>query len=454
MKTKNLIDKDMKIINICMLGAALLSGLTSCEMKEEIFGKDIPQETGFLTLDISAGSTAEVETKAEDLAKGVNKDEFPLVISAVDFEYKQEYESFSEFKEETDGTIELPIGKYEIEVHSPGEFADEMDVPYFGGTEDVEITTGITKPTTVVCSIQNTQIAMVFSPDFIEFYSEWTITVTDGKSHTKIYTKADVDASPVFWKMSPETDKIYVNGTAKIASNGETVAISEVLTKKDSEDYEEGDSPYFGGGDGLAISLAPQKEGGINKGGIIITVKGFDQESEEEIPIDVTPGGDDNTPSEPGDGDGDGDGETPGEFSLNFTKTECVLLEDMETIVNAEIETPGGLESLYIEITGGNDQFQNIANILLDGGKFELINCKNSTITSALTAMGVELPSEGALKYSFPISAFFELLADPSMGITTTEKGHIFHVKVKDKKYGEKEGQVCVKVTEVLNQGE
>ena len=134
----------MKIINICMLGAALLSGLTSCEMKEEIFGNDIPQETGFLTLDISAGSTAEVETKAEDLAKGVNKDEFPLVISAVDFEYKQEYDSFSKFKEETDGTIELPIGKYEIEVHSPGEFADEMDVPYFGGTEDVEITTGIT----------------------------------------------------------------------------------------------------------------------------------------------------------------------------------------------------------------------------------------------------------------------------------------------------------------------
>ena len=260
------------------------------------------------------------------------------------------------------------------------------------------------------------------------------------KAILKFIQKADVDASPVFWKMSPETDKIYVNGTAKIASNGETVAISEILTKKDSEDYEEGDSPYFGGGDGLAISLAPQKEGGINKGGIIITVKGFDQESEEEIPIKVTPGGDDNTPSEPGDGDGDGDGETPGEFSLNFTKTECVLLEDMETIVNAEIETPGGLESLYIEITGGNDQFQNIANILLDGGKFELINCKNSTITSALTAMGVELPSEGALKYSFPISAFFELLANSSMGITTTEKGHIFHVKVKDKKYGEKEG--------------
>lgn len=446
----------MKAINIWMLGAALLSGLASCEMKEEIFGKGVPTETGFLTLDVNAGSSAEVETKAgKDLAEGVNKNEFPLVIRAVDFEYEKEYESFSKFKEETEGTVELPIGKYEIEAHSPGEFDDVMDKPYFGGTEGVEITTGVTKPTTVVCSIQNTQIALVFTSEFQEFYSEWNITVTDGKKLTKVYTKADKDAAPVFWKMAPETDKIYVNGTATIASNGEIVPISEVLTKKDSEDYEDGDSPYFGGGDGLAISLSPITEGSINKGGIKITVKGFDQETNDDILIDVTPGGG-NTPTEPGDGDGDGDGgdgENPGEFSLNFTKTECVLLEDMETIVNAEIETPGGLESLYIEITGGNDQFQNIANAVLDGGKFELINCKNSTITGALKAMGVDLPSEGALKYSFPISAFFGLLADPLMGITTTEKGHIFHVKVKDKKYGEKEGEVCVKVTEVLNQG-
>ncbi len=440
MKTKNLIDKDMKIINICMLGAALLSGLTSCEMKEEIFGKDIPQETGFLTLDISAGSTAEVETKAEDLAKGVNKDEFPLVISAVDFEYKQEYESFSEFKEETDGTIELPIGKYEIEVHSPGEFADEMDVPYFGGTEDVEITTGITKPTTVVCSIQNTQIAMVFSPDFIEFYSEWTITVTDGKSHTKIYTKADVDASPVFWKMSPETDKIYVNGTAKIASNGETVAISEVLTKKDSEDYEEGDSPYFGGGDGLAISLAPQKEGGINKGGIIITVKGFDQESEEEIPIDVTPGGDDNTPSEPGDGDGeDGGGEeTPGgDPTITIPQNTYTLPDEADKNADVKITASEGATLTSVKVTiNGDGQFGTIIGNLFNGQFLEGLELVgNKELSTVLGQVGVTVPSleEGQSDYTFPVGSFFTLL---NAFKTDSEDGHVFKIYVEDSKGG------------------
>ena len=48
----------MKAINIWMLSTVLFSGLMSCEMKEEIFGKEIPKETGYLTLDVSAGSSA------------------------------------------------------------------------------------------------------------------------------------------------------------------------------------------------------------------------------------------------------------------------------------------------------------------------------------------------------------------------------------------------------------
>ena len=53
----------MKAINIWMLSTVLFSGLMSCEMKEEIFGKEIPKETGYLTLDVSAGSSASLATK-------------------------------------------------------------------------------------------------------------------------------------------------------------------------------------------------------------------------------------------------------------------------------------------------------------------------------------------------------------------------------------------------------
>ena len=66
----------MKAINIWMLSTVLFSGLMSCEMKEEIFGKEIPKETGYLTLDVSAGSSASLATKgATD-----QKEDFPLLI--------------------------------------------------------------------------------------------------------------------------------------------------------------------------------------------------------------------------------------------------------------------------------------------------------------------------------------------------------------------------------------
>ena len=72
----------MKAINIWMLSTVLFSGLMSCEMKEEIFGKEIPKETGYLTLDRSAGSSASLATKgATD-----QKEDFPLVIKAMDFD--------------------------------------------------------------------------------------------------------------------------------------------------------------------------------------------------------------------------------------------------------------------------------------------------------------------------------------------------------------------------------
>ena len=53
----------------------------------------------------------------------------------------------------------------------------------------------------------------------------------------------------------------------------------------ESADFVESDSPYFVGGDGLAISLAPGKEVDLNKTGITITVNGFNQETNENIDI-------------------------------------------------------------------------------------------------------------------------------------------------------------------------
>ena len=122
--------------------------------------------------------------------------------------------------------------------------------------------------------------------------------------------------------------------------------------------------------------------------------------------------------------------------------------DDANTTVNAVISAPGGLESVYIEIEGGNDMFDLIAEAQLGGGKFELVDCPNQTVKDALVDMNVEIPTKGLTSYTFPISALFSLLDANSMGATTTTEGHVFHVKVKDTVYGETESQVSIIVRE------
>ncbi|MDY3068482.1 MAG: DUF4493 domain-containing protein [Parabacteroides sp.] len=425
----------MKAINIWMLSAVFFAGLTSCEMKDEIFGKDVPNETGYLTLDVNAGSSASVETKGTT----DQKEDFPVIIKALEFDYTVEYDSYSQLLEETGNTgkVELPIGKYEIEAHSPGEFAEKMGEPYYGGVKAVEIIKGVEKPATVTCSIQNTKIAMNFTDEFINFYESWNITVDDKKGHSEIYTQEKTDPAPVYWKMASETDKIYVTGTAVIKTSRETVTINETLTKKDSEDYENGDSPYFGGGDGIAISLAPAKDGELNKGGIVITVEGFDQETNEEIGIGVEVGGD---------GEGEGGSETPSGDEPTITIPQEVYILPMDSAKNADavIHADAGIKSVKVQIIAGNDVFINIVQGMFGEDPFELIG--NATLEPVFTEMGISLPKENDLDYKFPVGNFFELLS--GMGKTTSINGHEFNITVVDSNGKSATKRLSVKVEE------
>lgn len=433
----------MKSISIWILSTLLFSGLMSCEMKEEIFGKDIPEETGFLALDVNAGSSASVETKAatDDI------EAFPLVIKSVGtFELTKKYESFAKFKEENiGGKIRLPIGKYEIEACSPGEFTDKMSAPYYSGKEQVEIASDVEKKTIVTCKIQNVKIVMNFTPEFINKYSTWSITIDDRKGNTQDYTEANNSPAAVYWKMKPETDRIYVTGTATLKDGGEMVYIDQILQKKESPDFDDGDSPYFVGGDGVAISLAPNSEVNLDKDGITITVNGFKQETNEDIEIDVEVGG--------GAGGGTEEPEPPvtpeeGEGpTIKIPQAVYTLPLEKEKDANVVISTPAGLKNITVAIKGGNDVFAEIVKTLF-GEEFNLIG--NETLGETLVSMGITLPTAGTKTYEFPVHAFFDMLLDPKLagGVTTEPDGHVFNITVEDENGKTVTDKLSVKVTE------
>lgn len=161
----------LKIINTMALVVTLMAGLSSCEMKDEILGKDpMSGDTGTLSLYVETGKTTKGTTDQVD--------QFPVTITGTDVEYTKKFDSYAELKQA--GDVTLPVGTYTIEACSPGEFKSEMSEPFYGGKlENVKIVKGQTAETSVVCTMQNVKISISFTEEFLATYQDWTITVTD-----------------------------------------------------------------------------------------------------------------------------------------------------------------------------------------------------------------------------------------------------------------------------------
>ena len=255
----------MKTINKWALGIALMAGLASCEMKDELLGDSVLSgDTGFLALNVA---TANASTKGTT----DQVDDFPVTITGKDVEYTKTYGSYAELKKEE--SIELPVGSFTIEAHSPVEFKDEMSEPYYGGTKDITITKGVTSEEEVKCKIQNVKITMSYTAAFLETYESWTITVTDKKGHVRIYTQEDGnEPASVYWKLGDSVETIYIEGKAVNKTTKEEVSIYGTAKKTNLPGYEDDDDTAFVGGDELKIEANPvQVEGstpGVEKDGI------------------------------------------------------------------------------------------------------------------------------------------------------------------------------------------
>lgn len=437
----------LKIINTMALVVTLMAGLSSCEMKDEILGKDLMSgDTGLLSLNVETGKSSRGTTDQ------VNQ--FPVVITGIDVDYTKKFDSYADLQAEE--KVTLPVGTYTIEACSPGEFLSTMYEPFYGGKlENVKIEKGQTSEISVVCTMQNVKISIGFTEEFLATYTEWEFNVTDKKGHIETYTKSEDGNTPdpVYWKMDESVETIYINGTA-LTVGGETVTISGTANKSSLPEYEEGDDTSFIGGDELKIEFNPVKvEGstpGILEEGIQITITMFNSEKNENVEIPVNPGtGGDNT-EEPGAGEDSGDegGETVAQPTISFPQSTYTLPDEAEKNADATITAEAGLKSVKVKITGGNDEFATAVAGMFGGTEpFELIG--NTQLSGIFSSMKISLPNTNDTAYVFPVGNFFSLLADDSFGPTTEVDGHIFEITVTDQNGKTVSGKLNVIVTEV-----
>ena len=437
----------LKIINTMALVVTLMAGLSSCEMKDEILGKDLMSgDTGLLSLNVETGKASRGTTDQVD--------QFPVVITGIDVDYTKKFDSYADLR--TEGEVTLPVGTYTVEACSPGEFLSTMYEPFYGGKlENVKVEKGQTSEISVVCTMQNVKISIDLTEEFLATYDDWEFNVTDKKGHIETYTKSEHGntPAPVYWKMDERVETIYINGTAQTVG-GETVTISGTANKSSLPEYEEGDDTSFIGGDELKIEFNPVKvEGstpGIESDGVEITITLFNQEKNENVEIPVNPGTEGGNTEEPGTGEDGGDegGETVAEPTISFPQSTYTLPADTTKNADATITAEAGLKSVKVKITGGNDTFAAAVAGMFGGTEpFELIG--NTQLSGIFSKMQISLPNTNDTEYVFPVGNFFSLLAADSFGPTTTDDGHIFEITVTDQNGKTVSGKLNVIVTEV-----
>ena len=441
----------MKLFNILTAGLLLCAGLASCEMKDELKGSgEGTSEVGYLDLGVAVNasqnnvSRADVDDDGENVGVSVSADDFPVIITGItDTKYLKEYESYAALKAENEGKVELPVGEYTVTAHSDAELQPQMAAPYYEGTASIKITAGVESSASVECTMKNMKIQIRYTDNFRANFTSWDITINDGTNNL-YFDETDKNPAAIYWLVAENQSKLSVEITA-VNGDGETVHESRELTKPEG-----GNSANWTGGDALTITMeestpTPDNPSGIQGSGITINASVSFDEEEEDVPVTVKPGNDgDDDNKEPEPPTPTPEPELP---TVTFPQNTYTLPADASKNADAVITSTaeGGIQSVKVQIVGGNDGFADITSTMGFADGLELVgNTDLGPVISAIV-QGLEMPQAGDTSYTFPVGGFFNILQQ--MGATTAEGGHVFNITVTDAN-GTASESLSVKVTE------
>ena len=440
----------MKLFNTITACLLLCAGLVSCEMKDELKGSGAgTSEVGYLSLGVAVNASQNsvvsradnANNDGENVGVAVSADDFPVtIIGVTDPSYSKEYESYAALKAENGGKVELPIGEYTVTAHSNAELEPQMATPYYEGTTPIKITAGVESSAEVKCTMKNMKIQLTYTANFLAKFESWDITINDGSDNILNFDETDKNPAAVYWLVAENVTEIKVAITATPMGGGQEVPDSRLLSKPDGSNW--------AGSDALTIQMeenTSEDPTGIQGSGITINASvSFDEDS-EDVPVTVKPGNDgDDDNKEPEPPTPTPDPELP---SVTLPQNAYTLPADASKNADAVITSTaeGGIQSVKVQIVGGNEGFADITSTMGFADGLELVG--NTTLGPVIGSIveGLVMPQAGDTSYTFPVGGFFEILQQ--MGATTAEDGHVFNITVTDAN-GTASESLSVKVTE------
>ena len=383
-----------------LLGLSLLS---SCEMKDELWGNDKDTRSqGTAELNIDVKQPYSMTTRADEgnssSSQEVSTADYPVTIKGTSdgvLDINKEYAKASEIP----NSITLPVGTYTVTAHTPGEIKKQMTSPFYAGDKEMTITKGVISQTTVTCKMKNSRIQVNYGDDFKQNFSAWAMTIEDGSENAIAYTQQDSNPAAVYWYFGEQDVTTITVNIRATTTAGNTVSESRSFKKADaSEKYGE-ENDFFEGGDAIVIQMGAVENSSGNVTGITINsyVTFEDKTDQVEIPVNVPV-----SITEP-----DGNNYLVNGITINE--------ESYPSNVALNIKADAGLQHLYFKIGSSNSALTSAASAYTSGDGLDLIGATEATATSYFGT----LPTSGATTYTLSLSATLMQLLQQHAGTHT-----------------------------------
>lgn len=442
---------------IWLLG--LMIGFSSCEMRDEILGKnELGENAGTLELNLtSVYNGVEMSRAGEVVDNGtttgnfneedINVDGYTLVVTNTDTQEEVAKGLVSELKN-ADGKVLIPLneGNYSVKAYNyDGANVSVSERPYFKGEQTFSVKKGISTNVGLNCKLSCIEMELGVTASFLEsFNDDYSITVDNGDNANQIFNKDNLGKKYYFQTPS---QKNSLNVSVK-ATSTEGNFIELVATVQKPADAE-GGIANLADGDSFVINLTD--EGSTDSYlsiGLTVDLTFTEVGETIEIPVEnITYDG----PSVPG---GETDPE-PGEGENTLTVTGIPATYNLTTTgtvpaIKVDMASENGIKSLIVAISSDNETFPGLLSGFDLLEPFDLCNleerptAKSSLITLGLITEDIytQLHAGTLTSYTFEVTSLVALL--PQTGLTGS---HEFKLTISDGNET-KEGALTVNVTE------
>lgn len=442
---------------IWLLG--LMIGFSSCEMRDEILGKnELGENAGTLELNLtSVYNGVEMSRAGEVVDNGtttgnfneedINVDGYTLVVTNTDTQEEVAKGLVSELKN-ADGKVLIPLneGNYSVKAYNyDGANVSVSERPYFKGEQTFSVKKGISTSVGLTCKLSCIEMELGVTASFLEaFKDDYSITVDNGDNANQIFNKNNLGKKYYFQTPS---QKNSLNVSVK-ATSTEGNFIELVATVQKPADAE-GGIANLADGDSFVINLTD--EGSTDSYlsiGLTVDLTFTEVGETIEIPVEnITYDG----PSVPG---GETDPE-PGEGENTLTVTGIPATYNLTTTgtvptIKVDMASENGIKSLIVAISSDNETFPGLLSGFDLLEPFDLCNLeKRPTAKSSLITLGLitediytQLHAGTLTSYTFEVTSLVALL--PQTGLTGS---HEFKLTISDGNET-KEGALTVNVTE------